>query len=108
MTTKTDKTDKPKKTKATKATTAEGYNTRQAGKLWTWAELPSHLSDLRKRPGMLADAVRSFQRSKGLTADSRLGPKTLAAIRAAWSSAPLAPEAKPAPEPGDSDDAGDD
>lgn len=103
----TTKTDKPK-AKRPKASGPEEYNARQAGKLWEYADLPSHLADLRKRPGLFAEAVRSFQRSHLLTADSKLGPKTLAAIRAAWSSAPSAPEAKPEPKPGEADDAGDD
>ena len=102
-----DKT-KPKATKAPKATTPEAYNTSKAGKSWSYADLPSHLASLRKRPSLFANAVRAFQRASGLVADSKLGPKTLAIIRAVYSSAPPAQKAKPEATPGDADDAGDD
>lgn len=103
---KTEKT-KAAKPKARQSFSPEGYNAKQAGKLWTWADLPCHMSDLRKRPGLFSDAVRSFQRSKGLTADGKLGPKTLAAIRSVWPSAPPAADTKPDQKPGEDDDAGD-
>ena len=94
--------------KSKRASTPESYNASQAGKLWTWSELPSHISDCRKRPALFVEVVRGFQKGHGLTADGKLGPKTLAKIRAVWSViAPPAKEANPEPKAkDDADDAG--
>ena len=90
--------------KPKKPTSAEQYNERQAGKLWSYSELPSAFADLRKRPLLFSDAVRSFQKSQGLAQDGKLGPKTLAKIRGAYSPAPPVVDAKPDPEGGDAEE----
>ena len=99
---------KKTKPKQAKPKSAEEYNAAKAGKLWQYSELPSHLADLRKRPTRFASAVRSFQRANGLSADSKLGPKTLAMIRTVYSSAPPAPEPKPVPGSDEGTETGDD
>ena len=102
------KDTKTKAKKPAKPLTAVDYNSKQAGKLWSWSELPSHMADCQKRPALLVQAVRSFQKRQGLAPDGMLGPNTLAAIRAVWSLAPPKTEAPPAKVADDADDTGDD
>ena len=59
---------------------ATDYNARQAGVLWQTAALPEPLRDLAPASEAFADAVATFQKGKGLTADGKLGPATLAAM----------------------------
>ena len=100
--TKKDKVKKPAKPQS-----AEECNAKQAGKLWNWSDLPSHLASLRKKPAFFVDAVEVLQQIHGLKIDGKLGKKTLQMIRSVWSSsAPSAPAAKP--EAAAADDSGDD
>ncbi|MBL4684067.1 MAG: N-acetylmuramoyl-L-alanine amidase [Nannocystaceae bacterium] len=63
---------------------AKEYNLRVQGKLWQHGELASPLNDERLAPGSdaFSFAVASFQAAVGLVVDGRLGPATLAALRA--------------------------
>lgn len=70
------------------------YNVSQSGKIWKVAELPAPLNGLDPATAAFADAVAALQSAKGVTADGKLGPGTLSAIKA-----PAAP-AKPAPAGG--------
>lgn len=56
------------------------YNLTQVGKAWKTASLPAPLSGLDPSTVAFADAVAALQKAKGLTADGKLGPATLAAI----------------------------
>lgn len=57
------------------------YNARQAGVLWVASALPAPFCTLNPATPAFADAVSTFQQVRGLTADGRLGPKTLAAMQ---------------------------
>jgi hypothetical protein len=59
------------------------YNLAQVGKTWQTAELPAPLNALDPATAAFADAVAALQKAKGVTADGKLGPATLAAIAAA-------------------------
>jgi hypothetical protein len=67
------------------------YNLTQANKTWKTAELPAPLNTLDPATPAFADAVAVLQKAKGVTADGKLGPATLAAISAKTASAPVAP-----------------
>ena len=67
------------------------YNLSQVGKTWKTAELPAPLNALDPATPAFADAVATLQASKGVTADGKLGPATLAAISPAPVAAPAAP-----------------
>lgn len=56
------------------------YNSKQAGVLWTTDDLPSPLRDLYPSTVDFAEAVEALQSERGLVADGKLGPKTLAAL----------------------------
>lgn len=58
------------------------YNSLQAGVLWTLSDLPPSLSELYPSTPEFADAVAALQAQRGLAADGKLGPKTLAALKA--------------------------
>ncbi len=72
------------------------YNLTQVGKTWNTAALPAPLSGLDPSTVAFADAVAVLQKAKGLTADGKLGPATLAAISPAPAPAP-APAAPVSP-----------
>lgn len=57
------------------------YNRLQAGVLWEVSELPTPFCTLDPATPAFADAVATFQQVRGLTADGRLGPQTLAAMQ---------------------------
>ena len=69
------------------------YNLTQVGKTWKTAELPAPLAALDPATDAFADAVATLQKAKGLTADGKLGPATLAALKAP--AAPAAPKVDP-------------
>lgn len=56
------------------------YNTSRAGLQWVQAELPPPFCTLDASTAAFADAVATFQAARGLTADGKLGPATLAAM----------------------------
>ena len=56
------------------------YNASKSGVLWQVASLPAPLCTLDPASAAFADAVAAMQSAKGLTADGKLGPGTLAAI----------------------------
>ena len=58
------------------------YNLAQVGKTWQTANLPAPLNTLDPATPAFADAVAVLQKAKGVTADGKLGPATLAAITA--------------------------
>lgn len=57
------------------------YNVAQAGVLWQRAALPTPFCTLDPATPAFADAVATFQQVRGLTADGKLGPATLAAMQ---------------------------
>jgi hypothetical protein len=59
------------------------YNLAQVGKSWKREELPPPFSTLDPGSATFADAVATFQAAKGLSADGKLGPNTLVAMRPA-------------------------
>lgn len=59
------------------------FNLAQVGKTWKREELPPPFSTLDPASTTFADAVATFQAAKGLGADGKLGPNTLAAMRTA-------------------------
>jgi hypothetical protein len=69
------------------------YNVSQSGKIWKVAELPAPLNTLDPATAAFADAVASLQSAKSVPADGKLGPGTLAAIKAPAAGAPAAPAA---------------
>ena len=69
------------------------YNVSQSGKIWKVAELPAPLNTLDPATAAFADAVASLQSAKSVPADGKLGPGTLAAIKAPAATAPAAPAA---------------
>ena len=69
------------------------YNLSQSGKTWKVAELPAPLNTLDPATAAFADAVASLQSAKSVPADGKLGPGTLAAIKAPAAAAPAAPAA---------------
>ena len=71
---------------------AVAYNSSKAGVLWQVADLPLPLRTLNPSDPVFAAAVRTLQAQHGLPADGKLGPGTLAALKA-----PPAPAAPPAP-----------
>lgn len=58
------------------------YNVSQAGKGWKVSDLPAPLNTLDPASIAFADAVASLQQAKGVSADGKLGPATLAALKA--------------------------
>jgi hypothetical protein len=72
---------------------AVAYNSSKAGVLWQVANLPSPLPTLDPSTPVFAAAVRTLQAQHGLPADGKLGPGTLAALKAP----PAAPAAPAAP-----------
>ncbi len=56
------------------------YNAAKSGVLWQVADLPSPLCTLDPASPAFADAVAAMQAVRGLAADGKLGPATLAAI----------------------------
>jgi len=73
--------------------TAVAYNSSKAGVLWQVADLPLPLCTLNPSDPVFAAAVRTLQAQHGLPADGKLGPGTLAALKAP--PAPAAPPAAP-------------
>ncbi len=71
------------------ATSARSYNAAAAGSLWDFGSLPESFRAFAPDSAGFALRVESFQRSAGLVPDGKLGPATLAAVRAAF--APPAP-----------------
>ena len=69
------------------------YNLSQSGKTWKVAELPAPLNTLDPATAAFADAVAKLQATKGVPADGKLGPGTLAAIKAPAAAAAAAPAA---------------
>ena len=69
------------------------YNLSQSGKTWKVAELPAPLNTLDPATAAFADAAAKLQAIKGVPADGKLGPGTLAAIKAPAAAAPAAPVA---------------
>lgn len=57
------------------------YNVAQAGVLWQRATLPAPFCTLDPATPVFADAVATFQQVRGLPADGKLGPRTLAAMQ---------------------------
>ena len=72
---------------------AVAYNSSKAGVLWQVADLPLPLRSLDPSTPVFAAAVRTLQAQHGLPADGKLGPGTLAALKAP----PAAPAAPAAP-----------
>jgi hypothetical protein len=72
---------------------AVAYNSSKAGVLWQVADLPLPLRTLNPSDPVFAAAVRTLQAQHGLPADGKLGPGTLAALKAP--PAPAAPPAAP-------------
>ena len=72
---------------------AVAYNISKAGVLWRVADLPSPLRTLDPKTPVFASAVATLQAQHGVPADGKLGPGTLAAIKAppAAAAAPAAP-----------------
>jgi hypothetical protein len=66
------------------------YNVSQAGKGWKVVDLPAPLNTLDPATPAFADAVVTLQKAKGVAADGKLGPGTLAALKA-----PAAPKVDP-------------
>ena len=71
---------------------AVAYNISKAGVLWRVADLPSPLRTLDPKTPVFASAVATLQAQHGVPADGKLGPGTLAAIKAP-PAAPVAPAA---------------
>jgi hypothetical protein len=69
---------------------AVAYNSSKNGVLWQVADLPLPLRTLNPSDPVFAAAVRTLQDQHGLPADGKLGPGTLAAIKAP-PAAPAAP-----------------
>jgi peptidoglycan hydrolase-like protein with peptidoglycan-binding domain len=69
---------------------AVAYNSSKAGVLWQVADLPLPLRTLNPSDPVFAAAVRTLQAQHGLPADGKLGPGTLAALKAP-PAAPAAP-----------------
>jgi hypothetical protein len=69
------------------------YNSSKSGVLWQVADLPLPLRTLNPSDPVFAAAVRTLQAQHGLPADGKLGPGTLAALKAP--PAPAAPPAAP-------------
>ena len=69
------------------------YNLSQVGKTWQTASLPAPLNTLDPATAAFADAVAKLQATKGVPADGKLGPGTLAALKAPATAAPAAPAA---------------
>ena len=69
------------------------YNLSQAGKTWQTASLPAPLNTLDPASAAFADAVAKLQAAKDVPADGKLGPGTLAALKAPAAAAPAAPAA---------------
>jgi hypothetical protein len=59
---------------------AVAYNVRQNDVLWHAKGLPAPFNTLDPATPAFASAVVTFQQAKGLTADGKLGPSTLAAL----------------------------
>ena len=72
---------------------AVAYNSSKNGVLWQVADLPLPLRTLNPSDPVFAAAVRTLQAQHGVPADGKLGPGTLAAIKAP----PAAPAAPAAP-----------
>jgi hypothetical protein len=72
---------------------AVAYNSSKSGVLWQVADLPLPLRTLNPSDPVFAAAVRTLQAQHGLPADGKLGPGTLAALKAP--PAPAAPPAAP-------------
>lgn len=72
---------------------AVAYNSSKAGVLWQVADLPLPLRSLDPSTPVFAAAVRTLQAQHDLPADGKLGPGTLAALKAP--PAPAAPPAAP-------------
>ena len=72
---------------------AVAYNSSKNGVLWQVADLPLPLRTLDPSDPVFAAAVRTLQAQHGVPADGKLGPGTLAAIKAP----PAAPAAPAAP-----------
>jgi len=70
------------------------FNLAQVGKSWKREELPPPFRTLDPGSAAFADAVATFQAAKGLGADGKLGPNTLAAML------PAAPASTGVPCPG--------
>jgi len=75
---------------------ATAYNQSKAGVLWAVVDLPAPLSGLDPATQAFADAVASFQTSKGLASDGKLGPSTLAAMKGPAVPLVTAPAGSPA------------
>jgi hypothetical protein len=56
------------------------YNSKQVGVLWTTDDLPAPLRELDPATVDFAEAVAALQVERGLVADGKLGPSTLAAL----------------------------
>ena len=72
---------------------AVAYNSSKSGVLWQVADLPLPLRTLNPSDPVFAAAVRTLQAQHRLPADGKLGPGTLAALKAP--PAPAAPPAAP-------------
>lgn len=72
---------------------AVAYNSSKNGVLWQVADLPLPLCTLDPKTPVFASAVATLQAQHGVPADGKLGPGTLAAIKAppAAPAAPVAP-----------------
>jgi hypothetical protein len=69
------------------------YNISQSTKTWKVAELPAPLNTLDPATAAFADAVAKLQAAKGVPADGKLGPGTLAALKAPAAADPAVPAA---------------
>lgn len=68
---------------------ARAYNASRSGSLWRHAELPDRLRRYPVGSSAFANQVKRFQRDAGLVQDGKLGPRTLAAIKAAYPKDPV-------------------